>query len=369
MKTIMHIAQAPGGVERYLYTLLKKMDRKQFNNILVLSQDYDINKFKQFSDNIECVEMHREINIFSELNSMICVRRIIKKYRPDIVYMHSTKAGAIGRIANLGIKNISIYNPHGWAFNMKCNIFKRKLYAVIERLLAPLCTKIVAISDYEKSSAMNQHICKEGKIQVIYNGIDLDEQKEGHNYLSRESLAIPQNAFVVGMVGRLDKQKAPDVFVKAAYLIKQVIPNAFFIMVGNGTEQEEIEQMIKKYDLYNSFLITGWTQNPLDYIYNFDIGMLLSRWEGFGLVLAEYMLLGKPIIATRVDAIPSLITDGYNGLLIEVDDYKSAACKCEELFQNSCLQEQLINNGVATVYEKFDACRVAKEHEKLFLSI
>lgn len=366
MRTVMHIAQASGGVERYLQTLLKYFDKKEFRHILVLSQDYDFEKFKALSDSIECVAMYRSINLVNELKAARKVRKIIKKYKPDIVYMHSTKAGIIGRIANFGIKNVSIYNPHGWAFNMKCGEKKRRIYAAIERLFAPLCTQIVAISDYEKESAAKRHICNAAKIQVIYNGIDFEEYPEDRVYPTREELCIPKNAVVVGTVGRLDRQKAPDVFVKAAEIIKKEIPNAFFVMVGNGRQETEIMQMIAEKGLKDSFLITGWVKNPYDYINEFDIAMLLSRWEGFGLVLPEYMFFGKPIVATKVDAIPNIIEDGVNGLLVEMDDAEMAADRVLAIYKDTELKESLVKNGKKIVCSKFNASRVSLEHKCLF---
>ena len=109
-------------------------------------------------------------------------------------------------------------------------------------------------------------------------------------------------------------------------------------------------------------MITGWVDNPLDFVNQFDVACLLSRWEGFGLAIPEYMLCEKPIVATRVDAIPYLIEDGENGLLVDVDDYKAAAeavMKCRDRE----LKDKMVNNGVKTVHERFDAKRVASEVE------
>ncbi len=135
-------------------------------------------------------------------------------------------------------------------------------------------------------------------------------------------------------------------------------------MVGNGNEQEEIVKQINEYGLSESFLITGWVNNPLDYIRCFDVAMLLSRWEGFGLVLPEYMLEGKPIIATKVDAIPNIITDGINGLLVDMDDYSAAANAVEKIYTSN-IGRTLIENGKKGVYERFNAQRLAKETEAL----
>ena len=117
---ILHVAQAAGGVDRYIRMLLKYLDKDKFENVLVCSQDFHKEDYEGLVDAFEQIEMNRAIGA-SDLNSIREVRRLIKKYNPDIVYAHSSKAGAIARVADIGLKNYCVYNPHGWAFNMRCS--------------------------------------------------------------------------------------------------------------------------------------------------------------------------------------------------------------------------------------------------------
>ena len=366
--TIMHIAQAAGGVDKYLQMLLKYIDKQKYKNILICSFDYNPEDYKGLADVFEQIEMQHSIGL-SDLKNAIKLRKLIKKYAPDIVYSHSSKAGAITRMANIGIKNKSVYNPHGWAFNIRCSKIRQNTYVALEKLMALFCDKIICISNAEKNSALNKKICKENKTQVILNGIDFEKyDMKKHNYVSltRHQLAIPENAFIVGMVGRLENQKAPDIFMKTARIIKDLIPQSFFILVGNGNQEEKVLQYAKEYLLNDSLLITGWVNNPDSYIDLFDVAMLLSRWEGFGLVLAEYMMMRKPIVATNVDAIPEIINDHKNGLLVQVDDYESAAKSVVDLYNNPELKMKLVEQGYHDVYKRFDVKRVADEHNDFF---
>ena len=129
---ILHVAQAAGGVDRYIRMLLKYLDKEKFENILVCSQDFNREDYDGLVDSFEQIEMNRAIGV-SDLNSIKEVRRLIKKYNPDIVYAHSSKAGAIARVADIGLKNHCVYNPHGWAFNMRCSDKKRAMYTAIEK--------------------------------------------------------------------------------------------------------------------------------------------------------------------------------------------------------------------------------------------
>ena len=355
---IVHVAECVGGVERYLRSLLKY---SSCENIMILSQLYNKAEFENLADSVEIVSMSHNIGI-SALKEAMQIRKKIKKYKPDIVYAHSSIAGAITRMACVGVKTKVIYNPHGWSFNMESD--KKNIFIVLEKVMSRFCDKIICISDAEKESALKYRICKKSKLCVIYNGIDVDEYKP-----EKANLPVSDDMFVVGMVGRICKQKAPDVFLKMAGEVKKKIPNSCFVIVGDvieGEEQErkDIEELAKKMEV--DLIITGWVDNPLEYMNRFDVGCLLSRWEGFGLVIPEYMLTRTPIVATRVDAIPYLITDGVDGLLVDKDDWKAASDMILKIYYNNELKTKLLENERNKVYKEFDIKRVIEECEKMY---
>ena len=363
---ILHVAQAAGGVDRYIRMLLKYLDKEKFENILVCSQDFHEEDYRDLVDSFEQVEMTRAIG-GNDLKAIKEVRTLIKKYNPDIVYAHSSKAGAIARVADIGLKNHCVYNPHGWAFNMRCSAKKKAMYTAIEKVAAPFCDKIICISDAEKQSALDKKICREDKLQVIFNGVDIESYENGvRGAIKRKDLNIPEDAFVVGMVGRMSPQKAPDVFVKMAKQVKDEVPNAHFIIVGNGNQEDEIRKYAEDNGFSNSLHITGWVDNPMSYVELFDVACLLSRWEGFGLALPEYMMAGKPIVASRVDAIPNIIRNGENGLLVEVDDDIGASKAVLRILREDGLRKKIVAQGLEDVHNRFNARRVSEEHSKLF---
>ena len=362
---VLHIAQCAGGVDRFLKSLISNLDKKIFENILICSNDFIFDNYKENVSDFYQFDMQRKVSL-RDLFFIFKVRKLIKRIKPDIVYAHSSKAGVIARIADIGLKNKIIYNPHGWSFNMSGSMYKKLFYAFIEKVCSHLCDKIVCVSDSEKLSALRWHICKDSKIRVIYNGIDIDEYRKNTYFSSKTDLGIPESAFVVGMVGRIAEQKAPDIFVKTAKIVKQRIQNAFFVIVGDGPLLNEIKDQIHNSNLDSSFLITGWCSDPLEYSRFFDVSCLFSRWEAFGLVLAEYMMLRTPIVATKVDAIPNLIKDHENGLLISEDSYKEAAIAIFELHDNEVLKKKLINRAYRDLVKRFDVKITVNNHMKLF---
>ena len=355
---VLHVAECIGGVDRYLRCLLKY---STCENIMILSQLYNKEDYEGLAAHVEIMHMTHGIGV-SAIKEAMELRERIKKNNPDVVYAHSSIAGAVTRMACIGLNVKVVYNPHGWSFNMESR--KKKIFIILEKVMVHFCDAIICISEAEKVSALREGICKEDKLHVIENGIDLEGFKK-----EEVSLPISKETFVVGMVGRICRQKAPDVFIKMAGEVKRKINNSFFIIVGDvleGKEEErkDIEILAKKLGV--NLLITGWVNNPMAYMSRFDVGCLLSRWEGFGLAIPEYMQAEVPIVATKVDAIPYLIEDGVNGLLVEKDDWESAAEKVVELANDEDKRKEMVANGLRTVKERFDARRVAKECEELY---
>ena len=369
---IMHIVQSPGGVARYLSMYLKYSDKNRFEHILICSLDYKMEKMESLVEHIEYLSMGRQISIINDAKGIWAIRKFIKKYMPDVIYAHSSKAGALGRLADVGFKNIVLYNPHGWAFNMNdISAIKKKVYALIEKALSYKTDMIIAISAWEKESAAKYKICCSDKIHIIPSGVDvcLYDEKQGRYDLNRSKLNIPVDAYVIGMVGRISYGKGPDLFVKAAALIKNKIPNAFFVIVGEGEERSSIENLLSEMGLKEDFLITGWVSNPMEYIQLFDQAMLLTRWEGFGLVLTEYMLAEKPIITTRVGAVPDLMQHGKNGVMIDVGDIEGIAEASYKLYTDNEYRQTLVSNGRLTVRNRYDVRCTVKEHERLLMGM
>lgn len=369
---IMHIVQSPGGVARYLSMYLKYSDKNRFEHILICSLDYKMEKMESLVEHIEYLSMGRQISIINDAKGIWAIRKFIKKYMPDVIYAHSSKAGALGRLADVGFKNIVLYNPHGWAFNMNdISAIKKKVYTLIEKVLSYKTDMIIAISAWEKESAAKYKICCSDKIHIIPSGVDvcLYDEKQGRYDLNRSKLNIPVDAYVIGMVGRISYGKGPDLFVKAAALIKNKIPNAFFVIVGEGEERSSIENLLSEMGLKEDFLITGWVSNPMEYIQLFDQAMLLTRWEGFGLVLTEYMLAEKPIITTRVGAVPDLMQHGKNGVMIDVGDIEGIAEASYKLYTDNEYRQTLVSNGRLTVRNRYDVRCTVKEHERLLMGM
>lgn len=367
---ILHIAQASGGVERYIYTLLSHIDNSKYDNVLLCSNQFNKDSFKHLTSSVEELSMKRNIG-FGDILNILAIRKIIKKHNPDVVYCHSSKAGAVGRLACVGLNKKTIHNAHGWAFNMKGSCIMHIIYILVEWFLGLFTDMIVCISNSEFVDAKRKNIGNDRTRKIIYNGVDIEalDCELQKSTLKRSDLNIPDDAFVVGMTGRISQQKAPDVFVKMAARVKKAIPNAHFMIIGDGKFRSLIEKQIADLNLKSCFHITGWVDNVAPYVKLLDMGVLLSRWEGFGLALCEYMVAGLPIVATNVDAIPEVVNDGVNGLLVDMDDDEAAAKAVCRIYNDKDLYAQMSQNGKKIVQDRFDVKRTAEQTEVLFQSL
>lgn len=357
---IVHIAECAGGVDRYLEMLMPLL-ADEYQQFFICSRNYDVSKYETIVNEVEQIDMQQSFSPFKIYSQVRKIKNLLKRIQPDIVYCHSSFAGGIGRLACIGQPCKIVYNPHGWAFNIKSR--KGVVYAVIEKLLSFATDQFICISHAEYESAVRKGIDKGNRLTVIENGIRIQVVQSATAY-TRKELGIPDDAFIVGMLGRLTAQKAPDTFIRAARLINEKIPNTYYVIVGNGEDEEEILAYAKENNIH--LLITGWTDQPYSYLKLFNVAVLLSRWEGFGLAIAEYMAAEKNIVATRVDAIPTLIDDGIDGLLVNVDAPQEVADKVYFYYTHPEEAEVMKRKAKEKAINRFDLSRVAQQHKDLF---
>lgn len=369
-KKIVYIAQSAGGVAEYLYMFLKNFKDNNFENILIVSEDYkiQIERFKQYTSKIYFVPMVRDINLKNDIISIFYLKKVLKKIKPDIVYLQSSKAGAIGRIAlMLDFKTKIVYNAHGWYFNAKISEKKKKFYALAEKILAKKTYKIINISKNEYDTALQYKIAPKEKMCIIENGIDFSKFKNSENNRrkTREKYNIQDNEIVLGVVGRLSEQKDPITTIKAFNEINKKVNNVKLIFVGEGELKKQLKEYARINNLQDKIIITGWVSNVEKYIPAFDIALLPSKWEGFGLALIEYMACDKPIVATKVGGIQDIIKNEKNGYLVEVGNISQLVNTIEILIKDKEIVKKIIDEN-KKIRQKYDIKNVVKKHQEIF---
>jgi glycosyltransferase involved in cell wall biosynthesis len=354
-----------GGTQEYLKMLLKYLNKDKYA-ITVICHGEVYEEFKNSKYNTYYVDMVRDISFVKDLISLKNILSYLRNNKTDIVYSHSSKGGVIGRIAAGLLRIPNLYNPHGWSFNMKINNRKKIFYIWVEKIVSKFADKIIMISEAEYNDAVSKDIAGRNKLTLITNGVDLGKFDKKNDAYFKQILNIPNNFKVVGMIGRLTEQKSPQTFIEIAKIVTNSYPNCKFILVGDGELKAASEKLAADLNLGRKIIFAGWVNDPEKYISIMDVGVLTSKWEGFGLVLAEMMASGKPVVASEVDGIPFVVRNNVDGFLCKSDDVKGFAKHILRLLNEDNLYKTMSESAYKHAREKFDLKRVIRQHETIF---
>lgn len=328
-----------------------------------------------FRSNIELIEISatREINVFVDFRTVLEYWKAIRRYQPDIVHLHSSKAGALGRIAALfaGKFKKVYYSPHGFSF-LREDISKssRFLYRSIEKMLGYLPCQLVTVSDSEKEEAIRL-LNNVNKVVSINNGLNLQEvsrhisQARTNQY---QDLFTDDPSIVLGTIGRVSYQKNPFFTLEVVKRLNEQGYDARFIWVGGGELEKDLRQKIEEYRLETNFIITGWLpREEVLYLLKHKIRFYVqfSLWEGLPVSLLEALYLGKPSVATNVIGNRDVIINGENGFLIH--DINEAIERLTLYFQNQTLYDEHSRRSSGMVEEKFNVQKMLEQYRSLYL--
>jgi glycosyltransferase involved in cell wall biosynthesis len=329
-------------------------------------------------------ELKRKISLVNDIIAFLKIYKIIKKEKPDIIHTHSSKAGIIGRLAAWLARTTSyklqatkiIHTPHGHIFYGYYGKLKTLLFLFLERLTAKITDKLVALTEGEKNESLSFGVGKEQQWIIIPAGIDYNlELKVScklHNSELKEKLGISKNSIVVGTVARLEPIKGIRYFVDAAKIIlslpsSYILPSIYFLIVGDGSERKFLEEKVEKLGLKDKFIFTGMRDDVAELMSIMDIYVQPSINEGMGktIVLAE--LLGKPVVATNVQGIPSVVINNETGILVPPKDPQKLAEAIVKLINDKDLRIKMGENAKKWVYKIVDEYPQFSQQRMLFL--
>jgi len=358
-----------GGAQKQLLSLIRQIDRDRYNLFLFTAQD---GLLMEEALSLSDLTLHRSkyikrsIDPLKDLLALIEIVRFIKKNKIDVVHTHSSKAGVLGRWAGaLARAKIIIHTVHGWSFNDFQNPFVRKLYQRLERISAKFTDKIVVVSNHDRQKGLDSRIGSDRQYFLLRYGIDRAQFGSKDSSIRKE-LGISEDALVVGTIACFKPQKALEDFVQLASLARQVLPQARFLMVGDGVLRQKIERLIAEFNLGPQFILVGWRRDIPRILSAMDVFVLTSLWEGLPIAVLEAMASQVPVVATHTGGISEVIAEGKTGFLVPCHDMPSMLKKVRILLEDASLKSRIICDAKKCVDEKFDTKTLVRAYEDLY---
>jgi glycosyltransferase involved in cell wall biosynthesis/predicted SAM-dependent methyltransferase len=240
-------------------------------------------------------------------------------------------------------------------------VFKRNFYfpKVIYRLFKNIPKKVIVPSRNTHESLIIDARVSLSKLVLIPCGVEIPSQKKSKINLSKKI----SGKYVIGNISRMTKEKGQEVIIKSAPHILKIIPNAVFILVGDGPDRSYFESLIKKANLENYFILPGFAEDVKDYYSLMDVFVFPTIWEmeGFGLVSIESMMHAVPVVASNIRPVSEIIDDYQTGILFNPGNPQDLSKKVIELYLNHTLRKKVIKLARKKAHEKYNIESISHE--------
>lgn len=266
---------------------------------------------------VEVVDSLRsEIAPLADLAALRDLTALLAAGHFDIVHTHSAKAGTLGRLAarRAGVPRI-IHTFHGFPFHEFQSPLRRATYISIERFLGRFTDAFLAVGPGIAAEAIRRGIAAPERVRTIGVAVPIGPAPEAADRAeARRLLGAPVGTQVVGTVGRLDYQKAPEDFVDALARLDR--SDVFGVWIGDGPLRAKTEKLVARRGLAQRFAFLGDRSDVSRLLPGLDVFAMASRYEGLPCAIVEAMAASRPIVATAVNSVPNIVLPGETGLLV-----------------------------------------------------
>jgi glycosyltransferase involved in cell wall biosynthesis len=366
LKVLHIISKLPiGGVENQLLLVLKNYDREKFQPFVCsLSEKGEIGQeIEKIGIKVFALNKLKHTFDYSIIKD-IC--DIIKRERIQIVRTHQYHANFYGRIAAKKSKVPCIVASVHNVYTRDKKLHRR----IINRFLARFTDKIIAVSEEVKMDILKYDRISEDKVQVIYNGVDLNAFNESFDKEQIKSkLGINPNVPVIGTVGRLTEQKGHIYLLQAILKLKHKFPDIKVLIVGDGPLMDELKSYTSSSGLSNNVIFTGFRRDIPALLSIMDIFVFPSLWEGLPNALIEAMASGKAIIASNLPQIKEVLDSDGLGILVPPKDSDSISQSINFLLKNEKIVKKMGNLAKNMACTRFNIENTVKIYEKMFEKI
>lgn len=327
---------------------------------------------------VQPVRIARRILSPRHLVSLVQLARLIRRERYDFVHVHTPIAAALGRAAARlsGARPVVLYTAHGFYFHDRMRPWLRRVLIWQERLFGRLCTDFLfTVSPEDHATALRERIIDVGRTHCLNSlGVDLERfDLSSPQSLRRTDLGISDADPVVAYVGRLVREKGVIELLEAMAVVKQRMPQARLMVVGDTLEsdrgrdiQKEIRALLAKHQLAESVVFLGFRSDVPALLHLADLFVLPSYREGMPLTILEAMAAGKPVVTTNVRGCREEVVNGLTGIVVAPRDPRSLSEAILSLLVTPERAKAMGLAGRAHVEKAFDQRRVLEEEVEAY---
>jgi glycosyltransferase involved in cell wall biosynthesis len=368
-------------VEKFLLQLIDGMESIGWEVTTICTDGPAVSFLSKKGYRFRTVSIARSMNIFKAIGAIYNLYKIFKQEKFDIIHVHTPVAALLGRIAASFVrKSFVIYTAHGFYFHEEMPFLKRKFYLILEIIAGRFTDLLFCQSAEDTLTAVKNKIIIENRVFTIGNGVDelkfnplkyVDTVNENRKYLG-----IPTNAFVVGIIARMVREKGYSELLDASVQLAKKFPNFYLLVVGAKLESDHdvsIENDIinSKSILGEKLILLGYRNDTPMILSLLDVFCLPSYREGLPRTIIEAMMMGKPVVASNIRGCRELVIHEQTGLLVSVKNSLELTDAIKKIMLNKELRLKMGTKAMETAnifYKEKDIVKLQINLIKKFIS-
>jgi glycosyltransferase involved in cell wall biosynthesis len=349
-----------GGGEVWMLNVMKELAERGYKVTLICKPEVEIiQQANESGIDVLPIRIAGDFDPFTISE----IAGIYRKRKIDIVIANVGKDIRLAGLAAKFVSGVSVIALHQVDREIKNNLRYRFTYNSLADMM--VVNSFATKNTLLKSAPW----LKDEKIKVVHHGIDYEKYSAANTKNIRTELGLSQQDLIIGFVGRLSVQKGVKYMLDAFKLVAEEFKNVHLVIAGTGELERMVKEFATKFNLEDRIHLLGFRKDIPDLMRTFDIFLLPSLWEGFGIVLIEAMAAGKPVVATNTSSIPEIVEDEQNGILVPTENAEAISNALTKLISESELRTKFGKEGQKIVREKFTIERMINDYEKIFESL
>lgn len=369
---ILELASTDFTFKMLIPGLLEAIKDADYELTLACSNGPYVQQFRDAGYRVKTLYISPGLNPFHHVISLIRLYALIRKEKFDIVHAHTPVASFICRLAAKLARTPFVVNTvHGLYFHENTHPIAKRLIVFLERFVGRFTDLTFSVSAEDVESAVRERICSADRIIATGNGVDLqkfrlDVAEEGRRGV-REEFQIPPGADVVGMIGRIVKEKGFVELVRSMPQVLRARPETRFLIVGDAlpsdydSVKEKVTDLVDSMGLNDNVLFTGLRTDIPELLSAMDVFVLPSYREGMPLVVLEAMAMARPVVATSIRGCREIVVDGDTGILIPPHNVPALAEAITRLLSDRDMARRMGLEGRKRVEARFDLDSVVRK--------